>query len=92
LYDQEGFPVSNNLGRFALGSWMPFNYNPDGSLDLYIQNGNPSPDKEANWLPAPNGPFNVTMRLYAPKPEALTGQWNPPPATRFQEGSGLMTQ
>jgi hypothetical protein len=33
------------------------------------------------WLPAPKGPYNLTMRLYAPKGEALTGKWNPPPVT-----------
>ena len=39
---------------------------------------------EANWLPAPKGSFNLTMRLYAPRMEALTGKWNPPPVTREQ--------
>jgi hypothetical protein len=38
LYDQEGFQVANSLNRFAVSSWMPFQYNPDGSLDLYFQN------------------------------------------------------
>jgi hypothetical protein len=85
LYDAQGFQVANDLGRFAVSSWMTFNYNPDGSLDLYFQNAEPSPDKEANWLPAPKGPFNLCMRLYAPKSEALTGKWNPPPVTRVQE-------
>jgi hypothetical protein len=32
LYDQEGFQVSNDLGRFAVSNWMPFQYNPDGPL------------------------------------------------------------
>jgi len=40
-------------------------------LDLYFQNDSPGEDKEANWLPAPKGPF--CLRLYAPKSEALTG-------------------
>ena len=79
LYDTEGFPVANPLNRFALSSWMPFKYNDDGSLDLYFQNESPGQDKEANWLPAPKGAFNLTMRLYAPKSDALTGKWNPPP-------------
>jgi hypothetical protein len=85
LYDPQGFQVANALNRFAVSSWMPFHYNPDGSLDLYFQNENPGSDKEANWLPAPKGPFNLTMRLYAPKSAALTGKWNPPPVTKTQE-------
>ena len=82
LYDTQGFQVANPLNRFAVSSWMPFEYNPDGSLDLYFQNESPGADKEANWLPAPKGPYNLTMRLYAPKAEALTGKWNPPPVAR----------
>jgi hypothetical protein len=79
LYDAEGYQVANPLNRFAVSSWMPFKYNADGSLDLYFQNENPGADKEDNWLPAPKGAFNLTLRLYAPKSEALTGKWNPPP-------------
>jgi hypothetical protein len=82
LYDNDGFQVANNLNRFALSSWMPFKYDPDGSLDLYFQNAGPGGDKEANWLPAPNGPFSLTMRLYAPKSDALIGKWNPPPVAK----------
>jgi len=78
LYDAEGFQVENVLNRFAVSSWMPFNTNADGSLDVYFQNKSPGKDKEANWLPAPAGPFNLTMRLYGPKADALTGKWNPP--------------
>lgn len=92
LYDRDGFQVANPLNRFAVSSWMPFKYNSDGSLDLYFQNGSPGADKEANWLPAPKGPFNLTMRLYAPKSDALTGKWNPPPVTRVQPLSSLTTQ
>jgi hypothetical protein len=78
LYDPEGFQVGNSLNRFAVSSWMPFKANADGSLDLYFQNESPGKDLEANWLPAPKGPFNLTMRLYGPKAEALNGKWNPP--------------
>jgi len=74
LYDDEGFQVANALDRFALSSWMPFEANADGSLDLYVQNDSPGEDKETNWLPAPKGSFNLTMRLYSPKPDALTGR------------------
>ena len=82
LYDNAGFQVANPINRFAVSSWMPFTFNPDGSLDLYFQNASPGADKEANWLPAPKGPYNLTMRLYAPKSEALTGKWNPPPVVK----------
>jgi hypothetical protein len=84
LYDSEGFQVANSLNRFAVSSWMPFKYNPDGSLDLYFQNESPGTGKEANWLPAPKGAFNLTMRLYAPKGDALTGKWNPPPVIKIE--------
>jgi hypothetical protein len=94
LYDPEGFQVANDLNRFAVSSWMPFKLNADGSLDLYFQNESPGEDQEANWLPTPKGPFNLTMRLYAPKSEALTGKWDPPPVTRADsalEGPGSGT-
>ncbi|TPG83307.1 DUF1254 domain-containing protein [Pseudomonas mandelii] len=79
LYDPEGFQVGNALNRFALSSWMPFKTNADGSLDIYLQHENPGKELEANWLPAPKGGFNLTMRLYGPKPDVLNGKWNPPP-------------
>jgi hypothetical protein len=92
LYDSAGFQVANPLNRFAVSSWMPFKYDPDGSLTLYFQNDSPGKDKEANWLPAPKGPFNLTMRLYAPRSEALTGKWNPSPVTRVQAIPSLVAQ
>lgn len=78
LYDDDGFQIPNELNRFALSSWMPFKSNGDGSLDLYFQHEYPGPEREANWLPAPASAFNLTMRLYAPRSEALTGRWDPP--------------
>jgi hypothetical protein len=70
LYDKDGFQVANPLNRFAFISWMPSKANADGSFDLYFQNDSSGKDKESNWLPAPQGPFNQTMRIYAPKSEA----------------------
>jgi hypothetical protein len=92
LYDSDGYQVANPLNRFALSSWMPFKYDPDGSLTLYFQNESPGKNKEDNWLPAPKGAFNLTLRLYAPKAEALTGKWTPPPVTRTPTTVGLGAQ
>ena len=92
LYDAEGFQVPNPLNRFTLSSWMPLRYNGDGSLDLHFQNESPGEGMDANWLPAPKGDFNLLMRLYAPRSEALNGKWNPPPVTRAQALSGLVAQ
>ncbi|TYC49309.1 DUF1254 domain-containing protein [Rhodobacterales bacterium] len=92
LYDKQGYQVANSLDRFAVSSWMPFVYNADGSLDLYFQNESPGKDMEANWLPAPKEAFNLTMRLYAPKSEALTGKWVPPAVTKATALPHLVSQ
>ncbi len=85
LYDQHGFQVQNAVDRFAVSSWMPFQYNADGSLDLFIQSESPGKPLEANWLPAPKERFNLTMRLYAPRTEVLTGRWAPPPIEKVTD-------
>ncbi|WP_425336149.1 DUF1254 domain-containing protein [Sinorhizobium numidicum] len=92
LYDDQGFQVANPLNRFAVSSWMPFQYNGDGSLDLYFQHESPGKDKEQNWLPAPQGSFNLTMRLYGPKADALIGKWNPPPVAKASAVQALTAQ
>jgi hypothetical protein len=79
MYDDQGFQAANSLNRFAIGDRDPLQYNADGSLDLYIQHTSPGPDEEANWLPAPDGPLGVTMRLYSPQAPVLNGTWAPPP-------------
>ena len=78
LYDKDGFPTENALHRNAIGDRDALKFNADGSLDLTFQNASPGPDNEGNWLPAPAGEFNLLMRLYAPKAEALDGRWAPP--------------
>jgi hypothetical protein len=82
MYDGEGFQAANPINRFALGDRDNLVFNADGSLDIYIQHDSPGRDRDPNWLPAPLGPLGVTMRLYAPEPEALDGRWNPPPIER----------
>ncbi|MCS5699073.1 DUF1254 domain-containing protein [Cyanobium sp. FGCU-52] len=91
LYDAEGFQVANPLNRFAIGDRDPLRANPDGSLDLFIQNQDPGGERTANWLPAPaQGTISLTLRLYAPRPEALDGRWNPPPVKRVSPEGGTV--
>jgi hypothetical protein len=76
--------VANPINRYLINSPMlpQLKKDPDGGLTLYIQNKSPGKDKEANWLPAPTGPFAAFMRLYWPKDAALDGQWKVPPMTK----------
>ncbi|UWE07744.1 DUF1254 domain-containing protein [Actinacidiphila bryophytorum] len=78
MYDAEGFQAPNELDRYALGDRDPLTYNADGSLDLHLGRENPGPEREPNWLPAPEGPLGVTLRLYAPRAQVLDGRWTPP--------------
>lgn len=82
MYDAEGFTVPNPLDRYALGDRDPLRYGDDGSLDLYLQHTDPGGDRTPNWLPAPDGPLGVTLRIYGPRPPVLDGRWTPPPLHR----------
>jgi hypothetical protein len=82
MYDAEYFFVDNPLNKYTVSPRNDLKYNPDGSLDLYIQNESPGKDKEANWLPAPKGEFVLMMRLYWPRekaPSIIDGTWKLPP-------------
>jgi hypothetical protein len=83
LYDQEGFQIANPIDRFAIGDRDALQPGQDGPLDILVQHTSPGPDNESNWPPAPTGRFGLVMRLYAPRPEALDGRWNPPPLRRL---------
>jgi hypothetical protein len=93
MYDGAGFAVANKIHRFAIGDRDPLKYNSDGSLDLYIQHESPGPGNESNWLPAPEkGTLGITMRLYAPKMQALDGRWVPPAVQRAVVTADLLPQ
>ena len=81
MYDQKGYFIENPINIYAIGHGAPFNYNADGSLDIYIQHDSPGKDKKNNWLPAPLGDFNVMIRTYWPKESLLNGTWTPPAIT-----------
>jgi hypothetical protein len=71
--------IQNPINRYLINSpMMPgMKKNPDGSLTLYIQNKTPGKGLESNWLPAPNGPIFLVMRLYWPKetPPSILPPW-----------------
>ncbi|NCA85772.1 MAG: DUF1254 domain-containing protein [Clostridia bacterium] len=77
----ESLLIENPINRYLLNSPMIPNFvkDKDGGITLYIQNESPGKAKEANWLPAPKGPFVTIMRLYWPKEAALDGSWKRPP-------------
>jgi hypothetical protein len=78
--------IKNPIDRYLINSPMlpSMKKNADGSLTLYVQKDSPGKDKESNWLPAPDGPIYMVMRLYWPKTEAPSilppgeGTWQPP--------------
>jgi hypothetical protein len=81
MYNGEYFFVDNPLNKYTVSPRNDLKYNADGSLDLFIQHKSPGKDKEANWLPAPEGKFVLMMRLYWPKesaPSIIDGSWKPP--------------
>ncbi len=88
MYDSvTSFSVPNPINRYCLGSDNKLKREADGSFTLYVQNDNPGPNKESNWLPAPKGPFYLILRNYAPVPEVAAGLKDlaafrgPPPVT-----------
>ncbi len=82
LYDATGFMIANAINRTQIGTYDKLVPDDDGSTTIYIQRETPGKDKENNWLPAPEGPFNLGLRLYNPGPAALTLDWAPPAVRR----------
>lgn len=69
---KNNYTVPNPINRYMLGSDTPeMKKNADGSFTIYIQKDNPGEAKEANWLPAPPGPFYLIPRAYAPTPATI---------------------
>jgi hypothetical protein len=96
MYDgKTQFLIQNPINRYLINSPMlpGMKTNPDGSLTLYIQKDSPGKAKESNWLPAPDGPIYLVMRLYWPKetpPSILPpgqGTWQPPGVMQVQPAS-----
>ncbi len=80
-----GYLVKNPINRYLINSTTEgLVYGDDGSLTITVQHEQPEEAVEqANWLPAPEGPFYLTMRIYWPEQAALDGTWTPPPVRKM---------
>jgi len=92
--------IQNPIDRYLINSTMlpSMKKGPDGSLTIYIQNKAPEKAKASNWLPAPDGPIYLVMRLYWPKVESPSilppgeGTWQPPAIRRADTHSEQRSQ
>jgi hypothetical protein len=88
--------IQNPIDRYLINSPMlpGLKQAQDGSITLYIERDPPGADRQPNWLPAPDGPICLVMRLYWPKTEPSSilrpgeGAWSPPPVVRAGDVSG----
>jgi hypothetical protein len=83
-YDHDGYFIPNAINRYAIGDRDHLRFNADGSLDLFVQSRSPGADRESNWLPCGDGPFNLTIRLYWPDEAIVNGIWRPPALERLR--------
>ncbi|MGF9909732.1 DUF1254 domain-containing protein [Brevibacillus porteri] len=85
MYGSDYYFVPNSINRYAIGDrTRELKYNDDGSLDIYLQKDPPA-GKESNWLPTPEGEFNLMLRLYLPKQLVLEGDYEIPVVQKVQE-------
>jgi hypothetical protein len=83
MYASDMLFVENDFGRYSFGSTTDgLKKAPDGSLTILIQKDKPA--DTSNWLPAPAGPFNLTMRLYGPETSILDGSYRLPAVHRVR--------
>ncbi|MGJ7517615.1 DUF1254 domain-containing protein [Pseudomonas baetica] len=86
LYDgKTQLLAANPIQRYSLGDRSPdLHYDADGGLTLILQPHDPVSALRSNWLPTPEGPFNLLLRLYLPKVAALDGSYRMPTITRVE--------
>ncbi len=74
-----GYLAANAIDRYKIDSAMTgLQYDRDGGLTLHVQHRAPPPGRQSNWLPVPDAPFYLVLRLYGPSDAARSGRWEPP--------------
>lgn len=82
MYDENNFLVENPIERYSIGDRTPgIRREEDGSLEIVISHARP--DSIVNWLPAPKGPFEVTLRCYLPTGALRSGEYVVPPLRKI---------
>jgi hypothetical protein len=78
--------VRNSINRYFINSPMLPDLQRDvnGGVTIYIQQAPPGGAKDANWLPAADGPFMMVLRLYWPEQSVLDGAWEAPAVERVE--------
>ncbi len=85
LYDDAGYMVHNPIGRYSIGDRSSdLVYREDGSIAIDLAATAPGANAATNWLPAPQAPFYLMLRLYIPQQSVLSGEWVPPPVERLE--------
>jgi len=83
MYDaKKRLMVENPIDRYKIGSADDLSAASDGSITIYTQHDSRGEDKESNWLPAPEAPFYMLLRMYLPEIQALNGQYELPGVER----------
>jgi hypothetical protein len=78
MYNLKYNLVANPIDRYSVGDRSGLKPDADGGLTIYVQHDRPAPDRESNWLPAPDGPFFLVLRTYLPADDIVKQTWQPP--------------
>lgn len=83
----ESLLVANPINRYLLNSTMKKQFARDEGegVTFYVQKESPGKDKEPNWLPAPDGPFLVVLRLYWPEMDKIKAGWKQPELKKSED-------
>ena len=81
-YTADGALADGRVPHLSIASRDGLRRNRDGSVDVYVQSASPGRARQLNWVPAPKGPFELVLRLYAPQAAAADGNWQPPALVR----------